>query len=112
MVERCELDFKNMTPLVLNSPMLKQMSKLYTRHAFEHMLFQYMHSHYLVVTSKENADAAQPEKVRVGYKSNTNNALVGTRLKAGVYTVSDPSDNSHFHVQVRQIGAPLRRNAH
>lgn len=48
-VEKCETDYKHNTPLVLNNPMLEEMYQLYTRHSFEHMLYQYMHSHYLVV---------------------------------------------------------------
>jgi hypothetical protein len=50
----------------MNNPMLKQMYKLYTRHAFEHMLYQYMHSHYLTVESKEDDDASKGNHKMLG----------------------------------------------
>ena len=65
-VDRCESDFKHQTQLVLNCPLLLEMYNLYSRHVFEHILYQYMHSHYLVVESKENSDGAQDGKVSLG----------------------------------------------
>lgn len=95
-VDRCESDFKHVTPLVLNSPMLKQMYKLYTRHAFEHILFQYMHSHYLVIESKENHDGSS--RMEMGERQSMK---IADRLKAGVYYVRDTNENIRYQVTVR-----------
>ena len=88
--------------------MLKQMYKLYTRHSFEHMLFQYMHSHYLVVESKETDNGSDGREVLLGDKGKKPK-LIGSRLKPGMYNVKDPNENIRYQVHVRQVGAPLRR---
>lgn len=99
-VDRCQLEYKNESKLVLNSPMLKGMARLYTRHTFEHMLFQYMHSHYLSVESKESDDASEGFKIGLGHRS-LKNTVVGSKLKPGIYNVSDPQEKQIFQVQVR-----------
>ena len=66
------------------------MYNLYTRHAFEHMLYQYMHSHYLVVESKEDDDAAKSKNKMLGERQRLK---IPERLKPGVYYVRDTSEN-------------------
>lgn len=80
--------------------MLKSMYKLYTRHTFEHMLFQYMHSHYLVLESKEDENGENENHKMLGYKSRTN-PLIGSTLKPGIFYVRDTNENVRFHVTCR-----------
>ena len=74
------------------------MYKLYTRHAFEHMLYQYMHSHYLMVESKEDDDGSKTRNKMLGERQRLK---IPESLKPGVYYVRDTSENQKYEVTVR-----------
>ena len=60
-----------------------------------------MHSHYLVVESKENEDGAQDGKVILGEKGGLLKKRIAgnSSLKSGVYYVRDPHENIRHQVQ-------------
>lgn len=62
-----------------------------------------MHSHYLVVESKESDDASKDRTLMLS------KVMVGSKMKPGVFTVRDPQENVKYQVHCRMVGAPLRR---
>lgn len=62
------------------------------------MLYQYMHSHYLVVESKEDDDGSKTKNKILGEKQRLK---IPGKLKHGVYYVRDTSENQRYEVTVR-----------
>lgn len=62
------------------------------------MLYQYMHSHYLVVESKEDDDGSKARNKMLGERQRLK---IPGKLKPGVYYVRDTSENQRYEVTVR-----------
>lgn len=80
MVDRSHQEQRNESKLVVNHPFLSELYDLYTRYAFELMLFEYMTSHDLKV---------EETKILKG-------------LESGKYTVNDRNLKIKFDVHIRR----------
>jgi hypothetical protein len=94
-IERTLVEGKREVKLIIHNPILKELYHVYSRWAFEQMLYQFMNSHQLFVKN------AQDKQVYTIRKTQRIKSELMRESEDGIYTVKDYEQKEKFQVIVR-----------